>query len=129
MLRDDLYEIKEIRTINEFEFFYEIHLNKDTDIYRGHFPSRPITPGACLLEIARELLEIHEKQPLDIRQIKSMKFLNIIEPSVHPDIVFHFIIKERLEDQRKVMVEIGAGSEVFTKMSMFFAENVPCNES
>lgn len=129
MLRDDLYEIKEIRTINEFEFFYEIHLNKDTDIYRGHFPSRPITPGACLLEIARELMEIHEKQPLDIRQIKSMKFLNIIEPSVHPDIVFHFIIKERLEDQPKVMVEIGAGSEVFTKMSMFFAENVPCNES
>ena len=128
MLRDDLYEIKGIRSINEFEFFYEIHLNKDAEIYRAHFPSRPITPGACLLEIARELLEIHEKQSLDIRQINSMQFLNIIEPSIYPDIVFHFVIKERLEDQRKVMVEIGAGDKVFTKMSMFFAENVPCDE-
>ena len=126
MLRDDLYEIKEIRIMNEFEFCYEIHLNKDTDIYRGHFPSRPITPGACLLEIARELLETYEKQSLDIRQIKSMKFLNIIEPSVHPDIVFQFILKGRFEDLRKWL--IGAGDEVFTKMSIFFAENVPCNE-
>ena len=34
-----------------------IELNKDHDIFKGHFPGNPVMPGVCMLQIIKELTE------------------------------------------------------------------------
>lgn len=59
---------------------YDLELNQDHEIFMVHFPGHPITPGVCLLQIGRELLEIISGMPLEIELIKNVKFLSVISP-------------------------------------------------
>jgi len=34
-----------------------LDINKDCDIFNGHFPGHPVVPGACMLQIVKEVLE------------------------------------------------------------------------
>ena len=65
---------------------YTIVLNAEHVIYKAHFPGMPITPGVCLLQIARELMEDHSGQPLEITMVKNVKFLSVISPVELPEI-------------------------------------------
>ena len=63
-------------------------------IYLGHFFGNPITPGACLVEIAEELIG----QP--ITQIKSLKFLNTVPPTA--ELLYTFSPKQ--ENQYSITI-------------------------
>ena len=52
----------------------------DHPIYSGHFPDNPITPGVCLVQLAKELASHCWKLPLEIKGIKMVKFLNMLVP-------------------------------------------------
>ena len=47
------------KTINELENGYEavLQCNPAHIIYQAHFPGNPITPGACIIQVADELME------------------------------------------------------------------------
>ena len=52
MLRGILYEL-----IRADELGTTVRLLPESDVYRGHFPGYPITPGVCIVQIALELAE------------------------------------------------------------------------
>ena len=52
--KDDFYTI-EASTHDEDTLVYSIVINKDHDIFNGHFPSNPVTPGVMQMEIVKEL--------------------------------------------------------------------------
>ncbi len=62
-------------------------------IYLGHFFGKPITPGACLVEIAEELIG----QP--ITQIKGLKFLNTVPPTA--ELLYTFSPKQESGDTKQ----------------------------
>ena len=61
-------------------------LNAQHDIFKGHFPNNPITPGVCMLQIFRELVEqsIHKK--LFIKECSNVKFMALINPETHSEL-------------------------------------------
>ena len=69
---------------------YDILLDANHFIYQAHFPGEPITPGVCIIQIAKELLEEHLNQPLPIQTIKNVKFLNVISPVERLQITYAF---------------------------------------
>ena len=58
-LIDNLYSInaRELDKMGDKAIF-GISLNADNVIYKAHFPSNPITPGVCLIQIALEITEL-----------------------------------------------------------------------
>ena len=48
---------------------YNIHLDASHFIYQAHFPDEPITPGVCIIQIAKELLEEHLGIGLEIQKV------------------------------------------------------------
>jgi 3-hydroxyacyl-[acyl-carrier-protein] dehydratase len=72
--------------IKENSLFFEVLLNPNHEIYRGHFPSRPITPGVCTLQLARELMEIHFQKKLQLIKANNIKFTGMIDPKQTPQI-------------------------------------------
>ena len=67
---------------------YDLELNQDHEIYMAHFPGHPITPGVCLLQIARELLETMSGMPLIIELVKNIKYLSVVSPIEIPQVSF-----------------------------------------
>jgi 3-hydroxyacyl-[acyl-carrier-protein] dehydratase len=79
MLVNDFYTIREKETGAGF-VKATIDFDKDHAIFTGHFPSTPIVPGVCMIQIVREFLEQAESQKLRISSGENIKFLSIINP-------------------------------------------------
>ncbi len=84
MFNEDFYSIIKLNTTsNSKSTVATIELNREHIIYQVHFPNNPITPGVCIIQVAKELLSIIFKSKLEIDKIKSVKFLSPIIPTIH----------------------------------------------
>jgi 3-hydroxyacyl-[acyl-carrier-protein] dehydratase len=50
-------------------------------VYGGHFPGRPVVPGACVLQIVTELFEHALGHPLHLVEAGNIKFPAALLPS------------------------------------------------
>lgn len=83
MLEGDFYKIiKQFQNENGKTGF-SIHFNADHNIFEGHFPGKPIVPGVCMMQIIQELLEKTIGRSLLISKASNIKFLHIIDPTIH----------------------------------------------
>ena len=88
-LINSLYKVV-AKNVSASSLRYDIQLDANHFIYQAHFPGEPITPGVCIIQIAKELLEEHLNQKLSIQKIKNVKFLNVISPVETPQISYVF---------------------------------------
>ncbi len=86
ILQNNFYTILE-KTIEENnKATFKIQLNPQHVIYKAHFQGNPITPGACIVQIIKELNSIMLNKSLKITEIKNLKFINIIIPQKYPEV-------------------------------------------
>jgi 3-hydroxyacyl-[acyl-carrier-protein] dehydratase len=64
-----------------------ITLNAAHRIFDGHFPGQPVVPGVCMMQIVREFVEQGVGAPLQITTADNMKFLSILNPTEHGEVV------------------------------------------
>lgn len=116
-LIDSLYSIIS-DSASESGHDFSIRLNPEHFIYKAHFPSEPITPGVCIMQISRELLEKSTGLSLEIDYVKNIKFLRIISPS-EISIVDCSLSKVSREDSHvKAQAVISAEGEICAKLSI-----------
>ena len=72
----------------------KIHLNKDHDIFKGHFPGNPVMPGVCMIQIIKELTEEPTGKDLFLAVSSNIKFMAIINPEKNPDLQLTIDIAE-----------------------------------
>ena len=53
---------------------------RDSEVYRGHFPGKPVTPGVLMLQTVAELLSQTAGKPLTIKKVNNVKYLNMMGP-------------------------------------------------
>lgn len=101
-----------------------IQLDKDNVIFKVHFEGNPILPGACMTEICRELIERKTKRKLNIRNIKNIKFLQLISPKEHSEIIFDINISEleNKEIQAKINISNTSVNQIFAKINMILRD-------
>lgn len=119
MLENKIYLI-EHKDIVKDTIIYSIRQNKNNEIFKAHFPGSPITPGACLIEIAKELCEKHIGKPIQIAFVKSVKFINIITPIANEFLNFSIIISEA-NDKYQAKVQILSEGNVYSKINFELA--------
>jgi 3-hydroxyacyl-[acyl-carrier-protein] dehydratase len=91
-LLNDFFSIKESAE-NENESVYRLSLHAEHPIYQAHFQGNPITPGACIIQMLKELAEVRYATSFFIRSVKNVKFLIAINPTEHEDIDIHITAK------------------------------------
>ena len=82
MLKDSLYKILSAEH-REGMITAILELDKDNSIFAGHFPGRPVLPGACMLQMVREILETELGRFLRLKKAGQMKFLELTDPRVN----------------------------------------------
>ena len=63
-----------------------ITINKDHEIFKGHFPGNPVTPGVCMMQIIKELTEEVVGKKLMMQSSSNIKFMAIINPEKTPNL-------------------------------------------
>ena len=124
-LLNSLYHILS-KDMSESSFSYDIHLDATHFIYQAHFPGNPITPGVCIIQIAKELMEEHYQQQFRIQQqqfriqkVLNVKFLNVISPIDTPSIVCKYtkICSDQMAQTCKAQVQFLSGETLMGKLS------------
>jgi 3-hydroxyacyl-[acyl-carrier-protein] dehydratase len=102
---------------HENKVIFEVSLNAKHDIYRGHFPIKPIVPGVCTLQLVRELLEIHLGKKLRFSSSKNVKFSGMIDPNITPQITIEIQITsiDSTQEINKIKANVFSKDLVFCK--------------
>lgn len=103
---------------------YTLQLNPDSFIYQAHFPGEPITPGVCLMQMGKELLEDALQLQLDIKTVKNAKFLSVVSPKETTKLTCTLGKIESLASGSEVKAQItmAANSEPKAKISIICAK-------
>ncbi len=115
MLVADFYKIQEFEATDEF-IKARLLLNKEHEIYKGHFPGQAVVPGVMQLQMIKELVEKATKQELLLSEVTIAKYINMIDP-IESEILQVEIKISQLEPNRfKINAFITYGDLVFTKL-------------
>ena len=84
-----------------------IDINKDCEIFKGHFPGQPVVPGACMLQIVMDVLEKALGSAFRLKKADHLKFIVMIEPgntqTVVLDIAYKFIEEDDINVTAKLV--------------------------
>ena len=124
ILKNSLYTIAD-KKMEGSGVFYQILLDKNHFIYKAHFPNEPITPGVCIIQIAKELLEDYLHEEYEISYIKNIKFLSVLSPLSTPSVAYVFdkitILPET--NECKTQVQVQQDNVLFAKLSIIFKKS------
>lgn len=101
----------------------DLSINANNPIFKGHFPEQPVVPGACMLQVVKEVLENALGQSLQIQKAGNLKFIAMIDPlktaAVQLEITYKFIdntvsLTGKLSDGERVCFKCSAIAGVVT---------------
>ena len=130
-LLNHLYSIDTIAQSDE-GIICTIRLIAGSPIYKAHLPMQPITPGACIVQMAVEMYEefqvsgfkfqVSPIKNIDIVKVKSAKFLHAMIPG--DDRVFRYLIKQKASDHGDIQLQVAVTSDdvTYAKLSLVCKE-------
>lgn len=116
-LKDNLFTI-EARDEYGVSTSYSIRLHPECFMYKAHFPGNPITPGVCIIQIGKEIVEEQTGKRLSVKRLKNVKFLSIITPEGCVEVKYDV---EKLTDVNGMVsakLTVESNGEVKAKISM-----------
>lgn len=124
ILKNSLYTIAD-KKMEGSGIFYQILLDKNHFIYKAHFPNEPITPGVCIIQIAKELLEDYLHEEYEISYIKNIKFLSVLSPLSTSSVAYVFdkitVLPET--NECKTQLQVQQDNVLFAKLSIIFKKS------
>lgn len=95
-----------------------VSINPEHPLFRGHFPSNPVTPGVALLQIATELLGNMTQKHLKLHVVQDVRFRKPVAPTARVSFVFNSVSEVNGQVSAKVSVE-NEGVQ-YAKMSLLY---------
>lgn len=120
-LKNSLYTITQKEASGDTARF-DVTLNASHVIYQVHFPGHPVTPGVCIIQTARELVEELVCQPLTVSAVRNAKFLAVLSPEEHPVVTFVTNKVQTSPCEYKVTTHVKAGDMAVAKISLVLKE-------
>lgn len=89
----NFYTIENITEQNG-EYICVIRLDPAHDVYRGHFPGMPVTPGVCMLQMIKECVSRVLGCTMHYKTVVSCKFLSVVDPGKMEQLTLAFSLKD-----------------------------------
>lgn len=113
----DFYTVNSRKNTAENEYEIQLSLNPAHEIFTGHFPGNPVTPGVCMMQIVKDLSEEITGKKLMLTSANNVKFMAIINPEETPDLKLDLEFAES-EELVKVKNTTSFGETIALKMSV-----------
>ncbi len=112
LVEKGFYSVSQVIPLGEEKYEVHLLLNKEHAIFKGHFPGNPVTPGACMLQVVKELTQDIVGAKLMMTAASNVKFMALINPELNPEL--------RLE----LEIDTGEEAEVKVKNTTLFEDTV-----
>ena len=98
MILENFYSIEsQSKSKDKNEFSLDIRINKNHDIFKGHFPNNPVMPGVCMMQIIKEITEDIIDSKLFMEKCTNVKFMALINPEINHRLHLELIISQENE--------------------------------
>jgi len=115
----DLFSIIQI-THGEGSVLSALSINPASNILNGHFPGHPVVPGACMLQIVKEVLESALACSFLLKKADHLKFMSLIEPENNREAQLEIVYREAAEGDVNVNAKLSVGETVCFKLQGSF---------
>jgi 3-hydroxyacyl-[acyl-carrier-protein] dehydratase len=115
MLLNDFFYIQKLESADS-SLKAEIRINKSHKIFEGHFPSIPIVPGVCMMQMIKEIMEQQVHHKLKLRDGDNVKFLSVINPTEHSEVQADIQHQNEQDGSIKINASLFAGTIIFFKI-------------
>lgn len=123
MLLKDFYKINSFENTDGRKYTAMIMLNKNHEVFSGHFPGNPVTPGVCMMQIIKELTQQAVNAPLVMKSASNIKFMALINPEVNPLLKLELEIADGEDATVKVKNTSYFDDTVVLKLSCIYSKN------
>ena len=90
---NDIFNILQIQYVERL-ITASLGINPNSEILKGHFPSHPVVPGACMLQVVKEVLENALNDTLRLKKADHLKFMSLIEPENNQTVQLEITYRE-----------------------------------
>jgi len=118
-VNNDLFSIEEINH-EDGVIKATLGINADSEILKGHFPGHPVVPGACMLQITKDVLEVVLTTLLQLKKADQLKFMTMIDPEVMPRVELDITYKQPEENSITVTAKLSNPDTVYFKLQGSF---------
>ncbi len=113
MLQDYLYTVQFISATSA-----RIHLLPESPIYAAHFKGMPVTPGACVIQMACELVGASLGKTVDVEEASDIRFVHPILPSEITELEFQYSRPFPVDQPDVWSVHVVAGDTLCARMKL-----------
>lgn len=117
MLKKPLFKIISL-THTDGQIDAELQIDQQNEIFAGHFPDHPVVPGACMLQIVKEILADTVKADISLLRADNIKFLSLVEPFT--DLLQLNITYQQTDSGLKINASLLAGEISCMKLQGIF---------
>ncbi len=118
MLKEPLFTISSVHQ-QENTVHVVLDIDKTNTIFDGHFPAQPVVPGACMVQIVKEVLAKVLNTAVRLTKAENIKFLSLVEPA-NNQLLLLDMTYELIGDEIKVTVNLIAHEVVCMKFQGVF---------
>ncbi len=119
MLQNDFFTISSINLEGD-SYKARLELNAKHKIFEGHFPGQPVVPGACLMQMVKEVTETILGSELLLIKADHLKFLAVIDPNKKGVLEMQLTIDRKEDDSLYVSASLSENASVCFKFSGLF---------
>lgn len=112
----DFYTVISTEKTETGIFLVHVVLNRNHEIFKGHFPGNPIVPGVCMMQMVKELTEEILQKKLAFTSASNVKFITFVNPEMTPELVLTLDISEG--EEIRVKNTASFGQTIALKMSV-----------
>jgi len=122
MLKDSFFSVQSCED-TESGCTNRIALNASHPVFQAHFAGNPIMPGACIVQMIKELTADYFKRSFFVSVVKNMKFLHAINPLVSPEISVQLAFTQQENERISVSAILHKGDRIFTKSTLLLTNH------
>jgi 3-hydroxyacyl-[acyl-carrier-protein] dehydratase len=87
-------------------------VDQDHPILKGHFPGQPVVPGACMLQLVKDILIEVLAADIIMEKATTIKFISMITPETSPKA--NIAVNYKFDDGGKINVSAVIKTEELT---------------
>ena len=122
MLIKDYYTIENVSKQENGVVRFDISLNADCQVYEGHFPGEPVSPGVCNIQMIKECAEQVAGKPLFLSNLQQCRLTTLVTPLAHPQVEVNILLEEK-GDAYKLKATIGKSEDVYLDLKAELTED------
>lgn len=121
MMIENYYKINDV-IAGTGKTLFIVSLNSDCNVYKGHFPEKPISPGVCNIQMIKECAELIVGKPLFMNNLQHCRLTTLITPLVYPQVEVTLFM-EKKADIYQLKATIGKSEEIYLELKAELIED------